>query len=100
MEKLSFDEAKRLSIKKWQMHVDAGGRSFDVVKDTELSKLPFLCGFCARYYGDCESCEFGQIAGFCNIYEDVDLFSIWGKNETKENAESILNVIKNLEENK
>ena len=34
---LSFSEAKRLGIKKWQMHVDAGGYSELVFTDKELN---------------------------------------------------------------
>ena len=96
-EQLSFTEAKRLGIKKWQMHVDAGGFSREIYDDVELMGLWGCCGFCERWKVKCEKCEFSKVAGECNG-GGLDLFHIWSCDTTKENAEKILNVIKNLEE--
>lgn len=93
---LSFSEAKRLGIKKWQMHVDAGGYSDEVYEDKELKCLRGHCGFCERWEVKCKNCEFGKVAGKCD--SEGSLFDYWSYICTKENAERILNVIKNLEE--
>ena len=95
-EQLSFTEAKRLGIKKWQMHVDAGGHSNLTYKDEELRCLLGSCGFCERWKEKCKKCEFGKVAGKCD--SEGSLFDDWVFNYTKENAEKILNVIKNLKE--
>lgn len=95
-EQLSFSEAKQLGIKKWQMHVDAGGYYDLVIGDEELKCLRGRCGFCERWEVKCKNCEFGKVAGICSYRGS--LYEIWSNDGTKENAEKILNVIKNLEE--
>ena len=94
-EQLSLSEAKRLGIKKWQLQVDAGGYSDEVYEDKELKCLRGHCGFCERWKVKCKNCEFGKVAGICSYRGS--LYDIWFNNTTKENAEKILNVIKNLE---
>ena len=94
-EQLSLSEAKRLSIKKWQLHVDAGGYSESVENDKELQILA-NCGFCERWEYDCKKCEFGKIGGECSSINS--LFNKWLLKHTKYRAGKILNVIKNLEE--
>ena len=103
MERLSFEEAKRLSVKKWQMHVYAGGCDKDVGTDKELYNLLCHCGFCERHkskvkypYLNCNNCEFGKVAGVCP--NEGSLHDEWFWAQTKENAQKILDVIKNLEE--
>ena len=95
-EQLSFSEAKRLGIKKWQMHVDAGGCYDLVIRDEEINNILNSCGFCERWKMNCEKCEFGKVGIYCRCRGS--LFNKWVLQPTKENAEKILNVIKNLEE--
>ncbi len=99
MEQLSFDEAKRLSIKKWEMHVRGNGESMKVYEDLELNNLLFNCGFCERHLdisGNCDKCEFARVAGECG--EEDALFTKWTDDPTKDNAQEILDVIINLKE--
>ena len=103
MERLSFEEAKRLSIKKWQMHVDADGLNLEVKTDKELSELISNCGFCERHFYvsrydpfNCSDCEFGKVGGFC--WCNGSLYHKWYWSYSKESAQKILDVIKNLEE--
>jgi len=104
--RLSFAEAKRLGIKKWQKHVKAGGESYSIYRDEELNDLIFYCGFCERHSTliddgrkcvDCTDCEFGKVAGIC---EEGSLYINWCKDSSLENAQKILDVIENLEETK
>ena len=97
-EQLSFEEAKRLSIKKWEMHVEDGGFSERVAKDKELKKLIGYCGFCERNNSNCHRCEFRKVAGVC--YHKQSFFYKWNYNYSQENAQKILDVIKNLESKK
>lgn len=100
-EQLSFQEAKRLSIKKWKMHVDAGGFCDGVDNDNELKHLPCNCGFCERWMRiSCDNCEFGKIAGVCQSEGYSDLYSKWTMCFSVESAQKILDTIINLEENK
>ena len=103
MEQLSFEEAKRLSIKKWEIIVKNDGEScIDLLEnDKELVKLRSHCGFCERmsigyYLLKCEECEFGKISGDC--HKNNSYFRIWQLNKNKENAQNILEIIKNLKE--
>lgn len=104
MERLSFEEAKRLAIKKWQMHVNCNGFDMDAWADDELYNLECTCGFCERQcYLDgnilkrqCDGCEFGKVAGACTVRGS--LYDKWLRKGTKHNAQKILDVIKNLKE--
>ena len=103
MERLSFEEAKRLSVKKWQMHADAGGYDLLAAFDRELCLLDCNCGFCERHkpdglfsVSDCNNCELGKVAGKCTVIGS--LYDKWYREKTKGNAQKILDVIKNLEE--
>lgn len=96
MERLSFEEAKRLSIKKWQMHVNCNGFDMCVGKDEELGKLICTCGFCERWQMQCQHCEFAKVTGACGYVNSS--YNKWFSNRTKYKAQKILDVIKNLEE--
>ena len=95
---LSFKEAKRLGIKKWQMHVDAGGHSNLTYKDEELRCLLGSCGFCERWKMNCEKCEFGKVGGYCHCRGS--LFNKWVLQPTKENAEKITAILIEIDNNK
>lgn len=91
-EQLSFKEAKRLSIIKWEAHVKAGGDEWNL--PLELRKLTCNCGFCERWNLDCLFCEFGKVAGYCTI--DNSIYDIWQYDRTSHNAQLILNIIKSM----
>jgi len=96
MGRLSFEEAKRLSIKKWQKHVNCNGFDIYIETDEELGKLCCTCGFCERWQMRCQYCEFGKVAGKCSSADS--LHAEWCMYNTKKSAQKILDVIKNLEE--
>ena len=101
MEQLSFEEAKRLSIFKWEAHAKHVNGYNPLAKyDYRLEKLRHSCGFCERYkkeddfYKYCNRCEFGASAGYCQ--EKDSLFDKWVKKASSEKAQAILDVIRNL----
>ena len=77
---LSFEEAKKLSIKKWEflskygfIDTDERGRDYEeFLYKSGLAKLPYECGFCAIYLGfdkdphreNCVDCPL-MIDGMC-----------------------------------
>lgn len=107
---LSFKEAKRLSIIKWEAHAShSNGYNPFIKHDHRIEELLHGCGFCERnkkdidysFEKDCDKCEFGKIAGKCN--DDNSLFNNWmivssGILKIKF-AKDILEVIKSLNEN-
>lgn len=107
-DQLSFEEAKRLSIIKWEAIVKNKG-SYD---ERFLNNIPEIrdinahCGFCERYdsklgnyHVKCSSCEYGNIAGNC--YSSESLFMKYHNESYNRlsNAKKILKVIKQLNEN-
>lgn len=102
--KISFEEAKRLSILRWQAIVD-----HNPVPE-ECKNITCFCGFCERHdfqlYNEinleCNDCEFGKAAGKCT--NDDSLYGLWTlldeeDDEYKTQSLKILDVIKSLEEN-
>jgi len=98
MAQLTFEEAKRLSIKKWEIIVkNDGDNSFeDLNYDEEIYRLRCKCGFCHRYNMQCTLCEFGASAGICT--DKHSIYGQWEKKPNKEQAVQILEIIKNLKE--
>ena len=98
MSQLTFEEAKRLGIKKWEIIVKNGGDpSIDEINtDDELYRLVCKCGFCQRNNMQCTLCEFGASAGICTKKHSI--YGLWEKNPNKEQAVEILEIIKNLKE--
>lgn len=105
-EQLSFEEAKRLSIIKWEATIEQGGDMYDI--PLKIQPLKHYCGFCQRhkiinndiYEKDCNNCEFGKVAGECVLGDS--LFNNWfiSNNEYKVlKAKRILECIKSLKEN-
>lgn len=110
MEQLSFEEAIRLSIKKWKLVAKHGWmKACDKISlDNELSILFANCGMCERYKTevnktDCTQCEFsfGIEDGCNNLFvsprHPYRIFSITiTKKEEIEQAKIILELLKNL----
>ena len=100
-EQLSFDEAKRLSIIKWEAIVNANGNKCDLPEEVE--NLNGKCGFCERYnaqignyHKNCPQCEFGKSAGICFKTDSLFMrYSITDNNKLKA-AKQILEIIKSL----
>lgn len=103
-ERLSFTEAKRLSLKKWIKIAKNPEKHENIFidlywKDPEIRNLSFGCGFCERWkaLGYCQFCEFGMVAGKCSV--EGSLFRNFIEQPTKEKAFTILEIINNLKEN-
>jgi hypothetical protein len=105
-EQLSFEEAKRLSIIKWEATINQGGNLYKIPRG--IRKLKHYCGFCERYKvvsnenlgEDCDRCEFGKVAGKCVL--DNSLFDDWYTSRYEDRthkAKIILECIKSLKEN-
>lgn len=110
-EQLSFEEAKRLSIIKWEAHVNADGYKSSLPKELEV--LDNDCGFCERTkqrtdytntnQKDCSICELAIANYPCS--SRASLFSKWANSSwipsphLKNKAEAVLDLIKSLKEN-
>ena len=96
---LSFSEAKRLSILKWEHIVKANGA---YCFPLECANLNCHCGFCERwqYSGDqstCEEqCELGMQIGICCDFNST--YDKWYDNKCKETAQAMLDAIKSVKE--
>lgn len=110
--KISFEQAKELSIIKWESIINNTLPNFNLCAD-ELNELRqhFSCGFCWRHEftgidrkpieDTCNNCEFGKVAGYC--IEDSSLYEEHiSEDEDSEKfidtAKEILEIIKNLKE--
>ncbi len=106
---LTKKQAKEFSIKKWEYIVKNNGNSNDLVTNIpELKVLNNQCGYCQKYVdtisrtlNDCAECP---IRPKIKDYDDYDFlgcsqfshpYNVWGKNPTKENAQLLLDLIKN-----
>jgi len=103
--KISFKEAQRLSILRWEALLE------QEPIPQECKKLKCFCGFCERHNfnicdenHECNDCEFGKIAGKC--IDNCSLYSNWAKIDPDDEpdyyyecASKILEVIKSLKEN-
>lgn len=111
MNKLSFAEAKQLSLLKWEQIVKDKGRLIRSNIPLTVKDLKWSCGFCERWKNDntplswscprCEECEFGAIAGPC--IDEHSIYGEWQELEALGNyktalglAKKILEIIKNL----
>jgi len=97
--KLSFEEAKRLSIIKWELYVNHNGYTSNL--PTELDELQSNCGLCelhkTKFWHDCDECELSIAGQAC--YKKDSLYNLWLENRSKQNAKNVLNFIKSLKEN-
>jgi len=101
MGQLSLSEAKRLSIKKWEMIVANGGKlEINVLIDSELRELICYCGFCHRHSYNCTPCELNQErfgSTFCLGCKRINHpFMRWNMDNTTENAQAVLDLIKSI----
>lgn len=109
MERLSFEKAKELSIRKWEAIVkNKGEYTFGMFKDDpEIDTLFNKCGLCERYSFRgiliCRECEFNSglnvdyIGCACN-YEG-HIYRKWTESlpvNKLECAKEILEILKNL----
>jgi len=98
-EQLSFKEAKRLSILKWEHIVKANGAN---CYPLECANLKCHCGFCERWdwQGEqkiCETqCELGMQIGVC--CDNDSLYDKWNGDECVETAQAMLDAIKSVKE--
>ena len=98
---LSLPEAIRLSIIKWECHVAAGGFCEEKDLPEEVKELKGYCGFCQRWrvfeiypFSGCCMCEFAELAGRCT--NGNFLYDNWCNTNSKQDAESILEIIKSI----
>ena len=100
MSNLSFEEAKRLSIIKWEW--------LSTPKETRQPKMPgeivsllANCGFCERYEQYCRACEInmGLTDGCFNTRHLFYLFFIADKDSKTKAAKKVLELIKNAKPN-
>ena len=99
MKQMSFDEAKRLSMIKWDM-LSRGFRISELDSNEEIRLLIANCGFCERHQQYCENCEFGKAAGICQSPDS--LFGKWRTASVEERplvAKEILTLILCIKEN-
>jgi len=104
---LSFEEAKRLSIIKWEAIIEQEGILINVPE--EIKGLRSHCGFCQRHmiFNDpindknCINCELGKIAMPCT--QENSVYDLWYQANRRTNkiqfAKQLLEVIKSLKEN-
>ena len=105
MEKLTLEEAKELSQKKWEIIVSQDGDDSGIRKNPLFMFLHFNCGFCELHSGDfknpkCEDCEINmglEKAPCGNSCWNVDhVFAQWANDSTKENAQKVLDLINSV----
>jgi hypothetical protein len=102
-------KAKELCILKWEYIVNNNGSYNGLLnKYPELTNLINDCAYCELYYdtknkklNNCAKCPIKLKTEYYNSFYDVScqqtnhLYYAWYKKQTKENAEAILNLIKN-----
>ena len=109
---ITKQEAIKLSLIKWEYIVNNDG-SIGGLTDhhPELDNLLGLCGLC-EYYEDlailsnisdefslnrktkCSFCDLAKLNTSC--FDDDSYFQIWNRHRTKENAQDVLNLIKQI----
>lgn len=103
---MTFSEAKRLSLLKWEFlkKFDYKSNSYGALIKTfpELEKLAHYCGFCERHKkdSDCKKCPIDKAGEGCYIHNSI--FSLWALFNTPElkrkYASDMYNLILSLEE--
>jgi len=87
--KLTRKKAFELSIKKWELIVENDGKNLDVWPK-DLDSIMSHCGLC-QFYG-CKDCPL-NLDGLCCVNWPHP-WSIWRNDQTKENAQAVLELIK------
>ena len=102
--KLTKKKAIELSIKKWEWIVKEYDKNYSFIENENmmvndvpelliLSKNNRRCGIC-DYIKNCNNCPLAQIDFDCGNSESK--YDIWCNNETKANAQAVLDLIKSL----
>jgi hypothetical protein len=103
---MDLKEAKQLSILKWELIVANDGKMMHRFRfPKEIQELKALCGFChyqcerKDVFSICDGCKFMEAnnASCVDDYSENDIYTTWRMRTTKENAEAVLNLIKNIE---
>jgi hypothetical protein len=110
--KLTLEEAKALSIKKWEFIVDHNGDEDEdlMFKDfPELQNLKNDCALCELFYDTkdvglycCAGCPIRpNIDDYddtqnTGCYQKIHPYYIWSSISTQENAQKVLDLIKNF----
>lgn len=90
-------EMKELSIKKWEFLVENPGRFMSITSAIpELEEFTGDCPYCDMYfsYFACEECPVK--VDKLNCLDDNHPFSQYIYNPTSENAQKVLDIIKNI----
>lgn len=90
MKKLTFEEAKKLSVQKWEYIVNNNGQKKGLKNVIPGVKKMFnKCPMCAYHFiqqdGSCVDCIYDLT---CNTF-----YQTWNKDRTKENAQVVLEQI-------
>jgi hypothetical protein len=89
-------QSKALSIKKWKWIVDNNGK-YKGLTDAmpELKELVSECSFCEVYFSTFQMCRYCPLANdnFVGCPNTMHPYSIWRNDQTKENAQDMLNLI-------
>lgn len=101
---ITFAEAKKLSILKWEFIYNHDGNSERLLNTIpELKNLYNNCGFCHLYKFNKDNDKFSCgkcpiIVGTLICIDDMHPFSIWTNNNTKQNAKNVLDIILNAKD--
>ncbi len=100
--KLTNKKAIELSILKWKWIVENNGSSFQLTRALpELKELKGECGLC-EYYNKCLVCpiynqDYGCHCDEGSVEDDyIHPWKIWYDNQTEENAQKVLDLIKSI----
>lgn len=109
--KLTKEQAKELSKRKWEWIVENDGFDDDYniyFEIPELLDLANNCGLCELYYFSfeeysCKNCpispkreDYDDIAN-TGCFQKIHPYYIWINNQNIENAQAVLDLIKNIE---
>ena len=91
-------QAKDSAIKKWQWIVDNDGKYGNILEVlTELNDLEYECSYCDLYRTFELTCQYCPLSSYqrlgCKL--KTHPYSIWRIDQTKENAQAMLNLILN-----
>jgi len=91
--KITLQEAYELCIIKWEAIVENNGIKPSQIKGLEILENSICdCGYC-HYYNSCSDCPLliNEIGDCCELDHP---WTIWLNNQTKENAQAVLQLIR------
>lgn len=95
--KLTFREAKRLSILKWEQIVKDKGKLIHENLPKEVKSLFNNCGMCELRHNQGKGCDTCELIRY---YKDERCcgaaFENWLYNQNKKNAQAVLDVVKSI----